>query len=228
VTFGGPAASDGGSRRHNGLSAPTFVPLADVDVELGQRLLDALARARIAAYLEPGAAAGRDRLFVAADERRDARTIVVSASRAAGRQDTAAALTVPDPFQGRDTDAEFRAIVDDWHIDTVAAIRSAEGDFAREDADWRARITPTPADPDEDEHYVPPPPPPLPRLAGFTLWALTIVGLSIVLLAAGTAIGLPSDLSFLLGVGGILVGAGMLVMRMREHPADEGDDGAML
>ena len=228
MTSGGDVTHDSESRRDNGLSAAMFVPLADVDVELGPALLDALGRARIAAYLEPASAADRDRLFVAADERGDARTIIVSASRAAGGEGAPAALTVPDPFEGRDTDAEFRAIVDDWHIDTVAAIRSAEGDFACEDADWRARINPTPADPDEEAHYIPPPPPPLPRLAGFTLCALTIVGISIIVLGAGTTIGLASDLSFLLGIGGILVGAGMLVMRLREHPIDEGDDGAVL
>jgi hypothetical protein len=41
--------------------------------------------------------------------------------------------------------------------------------------------------------------------------------------------GLPTDMTFLLGVAGILIGAGMLVMRLREQPADdEGDDGAII
>ncbi len=35
-------------------------------------------------------------------------------------------------------------------------------------------------------------------------------------------------MTFLLGVGGLLVGAGMLVMRLRERPDEDDDDGAVL
>ena len=212
-------------RRDNGLSAESFVPVADVDSALTPILLTALARARIAAYVEP-AASSRERVFVAAEEREDARTIIGAASRAAGSD---APIPVPESLGGRDTDAEFQALIKDWHVDTVAAIRSAEKDLNREDADWRARIDPVPAEPDEEEHYVPPPPPPLPRLSGLTVWAMIVLFLSILVLSLGDRLGLPSDLTVLLGIGGVLVAAGMLVMRLRESPRDEDDDdGAIL
>jgi hypothetical protein len=223
--------SAGSSRLGNGLSAATFVPLAEVDADLGATLLNALGRARIAAYLEPSSPATR-RLFVAADERTDARTIIVAASRGA---DQLQSLRVADEFDGRDTDAEFEALIGDWHVDTINAIRSAEKDLAREDSDWRARLVPVNStdstdDEDEEEHYIPPSPPPLPRLAGYTIGALTLVAISISILVLGLGgnFGLASDLTILLGVGGILVGAGMLVMRLREHPDEDDDDGAVL
>jgi hypothetical protein len=215
------------NRRDNGLSAEVFVPLADVDAELGDTLLTALGRARIAAYLETGPTA-TGRLYVAAEERGDARTIIVAASRGAEQQGS---LRVADEFDGRDTNAEFQALIGNWHVDTINAIRTAEKDLAREDADWRARLAErnsVPAEDDEDEHYIPPPPPPLPRLAGYTIWALVIVAVSILVLGLGGNFGLASDFTILLGVGGILVGAGMLVMRLRERPDEEDDDGAIL
>jgi hypothetical protein len=63
----------------------------------------------------------------------------------------------------------------------------------------------------DDDHYIPPPPPPLPRLAAPIIGALVLVGLAIVLLAVGGAFGLASDLTLLLGVGGLLLGAGLLI-----------------
>jgi hypothetical protein len=212
-------------RRDNGLSADSFLPVADVEPEMAPVLLDALGRARIAAYVESGGAA-HDRVFVAAEERGDARTIIAAASRAAG---SLAPIPVPESLGGRDTEAEFRELVSNWHIDTIAAIRSAEKDLSREDSEWRARIDPQPAEEDEEEHYIPPPPPPLPRLAGLTVWAMVILCLSILVLGLGGRFGLASDFTVLLGIGGVLVAAGMLVMRLREQPRDEDDDdGAIL
>ena len=107
----------------------------------------------------------------------------------------------------------------------MAAIRSAERDLNREDAEWRARISPPPPDASaEEEHFVPPPPPPLPRLAGTTIGAIVIIALSIFVFAAGDWLGLGEDLTFLTGIGGILLGAGMLVMKLRPRPDEEDDD----
>lgn len=227
---GEPPVADGGEldrRRDNGLSAERFVPLADLAAALGPRLLDALGRARIAAYLTAAADGIRDVLFVAATERADARGIILAAARAVAADETA--LNLCGELAGHDTNSEFEALVAGWHVDTVAAIRSAERDLAQEDADWRARISPpSPPEQDEEEHYVPPAPPPLPRLTGYSIGALTIVALSIALLGLGGSLGLASDLTFLLGIGGILIGAGMLVMRLRARPDDEDDDGAIL
>jgi len=214
------------SARHgNGLSADTYVPLADVAPEVGEQLLVALRRAQIPAYVEPAAEAPLRRLFVAAADRADARTVVEAATRGP--------LVPLDPLAGIDTDAEFDALVGEWDSDTIGAVRAAERDLTREDADWRARLEPgfsNTSAADDEEHYVPPPPPPLPRLAAATIFALVLLAASIVVLAIGAGLGLDSDVAFLLGVGGILTGAGMLIMRLRARPPedDDGDDGAIV
>ena len=213
---------DSGSARHgNGLDADTWVPLADVEPDVGERLLVALGRARIPAYVEPAGEPERRRLFVASADRSDARIVVEAATRG---DDAVLPLDVLD---GVDTDAAFDALVGDWDMDTLSAVRSAERDLSREDADWRARLEPgfsnTSAEEDE-EHYVPPAPPPLPRLAGATVFALFLIAVSIVVLAIGSSFGLEGDFSLLLGVAGILVGAGLLIMRLRARPPDDDDD----
>jgi len=222
-------------RRDNGLVAPSFVLLAEVDAAIGDQLLQALGRARIAAYLEPGPDPDRQRLYAAAMERSDARTIVSRVWRASADAEPGdagageRAVSAPDLLQGRDPDSEFQALVADWHVDTVAAIRSAERDLSREDADWRARISPPPAaDSDEEEHFVPPPPPPLPRLAATTVGAMLLIALSIFVFAASDWLGLGVDLTLLTGIGGLLLGAGMLIMKLRPQPDEDDDDGAIL
>lgn len=225
----GPA-SDCGPTRDNGLEAPAYVALADIDPSVGDALLTALRRARIAAYLEPTASsedASRERLYVAAGERTDARAVVEVAARTAVQDGTAASR--PDLLAGVDAQAEFDALVGDWHVDTIDAVRAAERDLTREDADWRMRLQLPAAAPDADDHYVPPAPPPLPRLASATILALVVVAAAVVLLAFGQALGLPGDLAFLAGVAGILVGAGLLIMRLRDgSDGDEDDDGAVI
>ena len=214
------------SPRHgNGLSADTYVPLADVEPDIAEQLLVALRRARIPAYVEPITAAPLRRLFVASADRADARTVVEAATRGP--------LTPLDPLEGVDTNAEFDALVGDWDTDTINAVRAAERDLTREDSDWRARLEPgflNASAADDEEHYVPPAPPPLPRLAAATILALVVLAGSIVVLAVGSQFGLDSDVAFLLGVGGILTGAGMLIMRLRARPPedDDGDDGAIV
>ena len=215
----------------NGLHAPTYVPLTDVDPDVGQQLLAALGRARIAAYLGPAPAteSERQRLFVASDERVDARTIVAAAVRALGAKQPE--LPQSDPLTGVDTDAEFDALVADWKIDTVAAVREAERDLTREDAEWRARLIKPQARDEvwlDEDHYVPPPPPPLPRLAAPTIIAMSVLAISILLLGLGGEFGLAGSLTLVLGLGGLLLGGGILFTRVREYRRDEeqGDDGA--
>jgi hypothetical protein len=215
------------SARHgNGLDADTWVPLVDVDPEVGERLLGVLGRARIPAYVEPAGEPHRRRLFVASADRGDARIVVEAATRGGDPLDPL------DVLDGVDTDAEFDALVGKWDVDTIGAVRAAERDLTREDADWRARLEPgfpgTSADEDE-EHYVPPAPPPLPRLAGATVFALFILAMSVVVIAIGANFGLDSDFAFLVGVAGVLVGTGLLIMRLRARPPDdEDDDGAVV
>ncbi len=221
-------------RLDNGLHADRFVPLVDLAVDTVPAVLDALRRARIAAYADPPGALGDGdgprlgRLSVAAAERSDAAPIVASVLRTSG---------VParrDPWDGLDagtTDEAFAALVADWPVDTIAAVRAAERDLTREDAEWRARLQ-LPALSDEvdleEEHYVPPPPPPLPRLALATVGALTVLVAALLVMVFGGRLGLEGELPFLLGVAGVLISAGILVMRLRERPDDEDDDGAIV
>jgi hypothetical protein len=134
----------------------------------------------------------------------------------------------PDCFPAS-TRTRIRLSVGDWHVDTINA--AAGGDLTREDADWRMRLQlPAAASDAEDgDHYVPPPPPPLPRLAGATVLALVVVAASVMMMAFGRTLGLPGDLAFLAGVAGILVGSGLLIMRLRDgSDNDEDDDGAVI
>jgi hypothetical protein len=217
-------------RLDNGLRAPAYVPLTDVDAALGQHLLGALGRARIAAYLLPAAAGAQQRLFVASEERVDARTIVLAAVRALGGEQPDVPPQ-PDPLADVDTDAAFQALVADWKIDTLAAIRDAERALSREDAEWRARLIKPPAADavwlDED-HYVPPEPPPLPRLAAPTIIAMSVLAVSIILLGIGGQVGIANGLTLVLGIVGVLLGVGILLTRVRERRRDEDDDGSAI
>jgi len=217
-------------RRDNGLLATAYVPLTDVSVELGLQLLVALRRSRIAAYLiDAPPPASAQRLYVAADERADARTIAASVIKTAGAAPGTVEIST-DPLAGIDAEAEFAAMVADWHVDTHLAIREAERSLNREDEDWRARLNPGPAAEPvwlDDDHYVPPVPPPLPRFAAPTVLAMTVLAISILLLGLGGEFGLAGRLTLLLGVCGVLAGAAMLVMRLRAF-RDDDDDGAVL
>lgn len=225
---GGP---DQVGRVDNGLFAVSYVPLTDVDAAVGTVLLTALGRARIAAYLGPGPGVEHRRLFVAAEERSDARTIVAAAVRALGGASPDPPERPDDPLAGVDTDTAFAELIADWHVDTLAAVREAERDLRREDADWRERLhKPAVEEPVwlDDDHYIPPPPPPLPRLAAPTIGAMALLAVSILVLGLGGVLGLATDLTMLLGVGGVLLGAALLIMRLREEPEEDDDDGAVI
>ena len=233
----------------NGLLASSYVALTDVAATVAPQLLSALSRARIAAYLaEAPGSAGALRLYVASGERADARTIVAAVVRANGDKatadtpsdtpsdtpaDTPADTPEPvDPLAGIDADAEFAALIADWHVDTHHAIRDAERDLSREDEDWRARLNQD--EPIDDElawldegHYVPPNPPPLPRPTAPIVLGMVLVLVSVLLFAFGDALGLPFTLSLFLGVCGITTALVLFVMRLRDH-RDEDDDGAVL
>lgn len=223
----------------NGLAAASYVPLADVAPEFTAHLLAALARARIAAYLGEVPPPERTddtlrRLYVAAEERADARTIVAAVLRAAGTGGALPPFAEPDAGLQRtdpalDYDAAFAELIADWHVDTIAAIREAERALSREDENWRARLEQGAPDPVwlDEHHYVPPPPPPLPRPTAPTVLATMLIILSVLMLGFGTVLGLDQGFAMLLGVGGVLIGAGLLIMRLRERP-DEDDDGAVV
>jgi hypothetical protein len=218
---------------NNGLLASSYVALTDVAATVAPQLLSALSRARIAAYLaEAPGSPGALRLYVASSERSDARTIVASVVRANGGKPPEEPAERGDPLAGIDAEAEFAALVADWHVDTHHAIRDAERELSREDEDWRARLNQD--EPVDDEltwldegHYVPPTPPPLPRPTAPILLGMVLVVVSILLFAFGDPLGIPFTLSLFLGVCGIITALVLFVMRLREY-RDDDDDGAVL
>ncbi|HEY2272698.1 MAG TPA: hypothetical protein VGH30_07985 [Jatrophihabitantaceae bacterium] len=223
---------------NNGLLASSYVALTDVAAPIASRLLTALERARIAAYLaETAGTEGAFRLYVASAERSDARTIVAAVVRASGGDpgggEIAPGEPTADPLAGIDAEAEFAALIADWHVDTHTAIRNAEKELSQQDEDWRLRLNaPGTADEEgptwlDEDHYVPPTPPPLPRPTGPIMLGLLLVLAAILLLAFGDQLGMPFQFSLFLAVGGIITATVLFVMRLRAN-RDDDDDGAVL
>jgi hypothetical protein len=231
---------------NNGLLASSYVALSDVPAERAPHLLTALSRARIAAYLaEAPGVKGALRLYVASGERADARTIVAAVLRAGELPEPAVAPS--DPLAGIDTDAEFNALIADWHVDTHTAIRDAERALSDADEDWRLRLGRAGAprdtagtaaekaagdDPDDvtwldDEHYVPPNPPPLPRPTAPILVGILLIVVSVMLFAFGDPLGMPFTMSLFLGVCGVITALVLFGTRLRQY-RDDDDDGAVL
>ncbi|MCZ2807183.1 hypothetical protein O2W18_18900 [Modestobacter sp. VKM Ac-2983] len=221
----------GRGRRDNGLDATLWHPLRDVDPRVGEHLLDLLAAAGIAAYLEPATdvqpytrsvsfpSPPSDRLFVDRARRTEAAAVVDP------HTDEPAA---PRPMPARseratDEDAEFARIVAAFEAEHGRNVVAAE---PRDDP------PPPPAERSVleafDDHYEPPPPPPLPVLAPASLYALLLIVLGAVLLVAPTRVGLSLDLGLVLGVAAVVGGVGVLVSRMRDRDDRDGDDGAVV
>jgi hypothetical protein len=218
---------------NNGLLASSYVPLTDIETSVAPRVLTALERSRIAAYLASSGNDGTLRLYVASGERSDARTIVAAVLRANGGDTPPPAAPQEDPLAGVDADAEFAAIVADWHVDTHEAIRAAERDLYREDEDWRLRLNPQ-EKPESDEltwldddHYVPPNPPPIPRPSAPFVLGLLLVAIAIVLLAFGSELGMAFETRLFIAVTAILSATAVFIWRLRARRDDE-DDGAIL
>jgi hypothetical protein len=222
----------GRGRRDNGLEAALWTPLRDVDPRVGEHLLDVLREAGVAAYLEPSAdvepytrtvslpSPPSDRLFVDRARTGEARALVDEhaddhvAERTRARQ--AARRDV-------DEDAEWARI--------VAAFEAEHGRTAV-DEDPADAPPPAPAEPSvldrPEEHYEPPPPPPVPAPAPASLYAVLLIAAGAVLVVAPRVVGLSADLGLVLGVAAVAGGVGVLLSRMRERSADDGDDGAVV
>jgi hypothetical protein len=218
---------------NNGLLASSYVPLTDIETAVAPRVLTALERSRIAAYLASSGNDGTLRLYVASGERSDARTIVAAVLRANGSDTRPPAEQQEDPLAGLDPDAEFAAMVADWHVDTHEAIRAAERDLSREDEDWRLRLNQQEkSESDEltwldDDHYVPPNPPPIPRPSAPFVLGLLLVAIAIVLLAFGSELGMAFETRLFIAVTAILSATAVFIWRLRGRRDDE-DDGAIL
>jgi hypothetical protein len=231
----------GRGRRDNGLDAPLWAPLRDVDPRVGEHLLDVLREAGIAAYLEPAADVGpytrtvflpsppADRLFVDRARLPEGRSLVdrhaddhaPAAGPAAERRSTRPDL---------DEDAEWRRI--------VAAYEAEHGRTVVEEP--RPAPAAAPAQPAADagegaaddaadeEHYEPPPAPPVPVPSPSTLYAVLLAAAGVVLVGAPGVLGLTTDTGLVLGVAALVGSAALFLSRMRDRSTDDGDDGAVV
>ena len=225
-------------RRDNGLDATLWSPVRDVDPRIGEHLLDLLHAVGIAAYLEPSAdvepytrsvslpSPPSDRLFVDRARRAEARTV--------GDAHVPAAPHDQRPEPARESE---RAVVRrdlDEEAEWAAIVSAYEAENGRNVVEEQPAAAPPPT-PHEipildrpDEHFEPPPPPPLPVPAPASLYAVLLIALGILLIAAPGVLRLSSDVGLILGVASIAGGAAMLVSRMRDRSDDDGDDGAVV
>jgi hypothetical protein len=167
----------GRGRRDNGLDAPLWSPLRDVDPRVGEHLLDVLSAAGIAAYLEPSADVApytrtvflpsppSDRLFVDRARRGEARTLIEQQvgqdadprghQAVPGPASARPGSRTPDGERGRlrpdlDEDAEWARIVAAFEAEREAAAGPVDDD--------PAPAAPTPATSRPAPLPLPPPP----------------------------------------------------------------------
>ncbi|SEP16793.1 hypothetical protein [Trujillonella endophytica] len=223
-------------RRDNGLDAPLWSPLQDVDPRVGEHLLDVLRDAGIAAYLEPATDVGpytrtvflpsppSDRLFVDRARVREGRELVEQHGDEHVPEHARGPL--PERLPARrdlDEDAEWARI--------VSAFEAENGRIAvdREPADLPP---PTPHELSvldlPEEHYEPPPPPPVGVPSPNSLYACLLLAVGALLVIAPGLVGLTLEVGLVLGVAAVVGGVWLLVSRMRETSAGDGDDGAVV
>jgi hypothetical protein len=280
-------------RRDNGLDASEYAAAADVDPRVGEHLLDVLAVAGIAAYLQPSSDLHpvtrtttlpnrpTDRLFVDRRHLVEARDVIGRLDLGTGtgaptsaQVSPAATAEEPDPDRPTrrrrrddlDVDAAWQDILASWEapaVDpTTPATRpagdpapgsgepvrpddttlSGEGPPPREERRGTFRdpapITglDVPFDPHEivqdpdDEGYEPPAPPPVPRASRYTVLAVALVTLGILLFFRPALLPVHESVALVLGVCCILGGFGTLVWRLHDGLADDEDpdDGAVV
>ncbi len=244
--------------RSNGLTASSYLPVADLNPSVAEALLGELKHKQIAAYSQPvdsPSIAGLDRpeyrvevlvrLYVDAAATVQALELVSAVDpNLAQRNDD---LTWAQIVAGYDTPST--AEVAPWpvyeDVDAEATRDDVEtgGNGAASAADHLPGSPETPdnldlsrqrgsrRDPWDEERFVPPPPPPLPRLSGAeqVAWLGLIGGPALLLAAAVFALSLPTWLTLLAAIG-FIGGFVTLVVRMDDGSArlDDPDDGAQV
>jgi hypothetical protein len=228
-------------RRDNGLDAPLWAPLRDVDPRVGEHLLDVLRDAGIAAYLEPAADVGpytrtvflpsppADRLFVDRARLTEGRSLV---DRHADEHAPAGGPAAERRTARRDLDedAEWARIVAAYEAEHGRPVVD-DGPPAAGPRDVRHARDADDGDADtaDEEHYEPPPAPPVPVPAPSTLYAALIAAAGVLLVGAPGMLGLTTDTGLVLGVAALAGSAALFLSRMRERSTDDdGDDGAVV
>ncbi len=206
--------------RSNGLTARSYVPVADLDPQVAHVVLGDLRERGVAAYSRPvegnsmatfDAAefriAVKERLYVDAATSADVHDLII-------RSDPSSDLA--------NEDLRWEQIVAYFHHCDVPA-----------EATWPAQqnVSPETSDEGVDEPFVPAEPPPLPGLAPYQqlAWLGLAGGPLLLLVAALFAVTLPAWLS-LAAVAGFVGGFLTLVATMedRRRPDDDSENGAVV
>lgn len=108
---------------------------------------------------------------------------------------------------------------------------SREGTWRTSDSEWEdVLFGDEPAGTGEAEHFVPPEPPPLPRpgRGAFVVLLFFVIGLALLIVPG--LFGVPGTISLPLGLFALVVGIGLLLLRIRRRlPNNHGPgDGAQL
>jgi len=243
-------------RRDNGLSAPSYTRVEDVETHLVDGLLERLRDAGVAAYSAPSSgrlgpygetvppAGPSDSVYVDAAVRDRARSVQHAYLREV--RDELAWSDIVAGFDRESEDAVPRwpvsedvdedAGLDDSRagrrtaVDSEPPVGPTIGFDALRDQVAASPLAPAPRD-DPEDHFRPPPPPPLPsmdRIARFA-WAGALGGPLVLVLATILRISLDGWVG-LLAVLAFMAGFVTLVARMKDRPpTDSGpDDGAVV
>jgi hypothetical protein len=245
-----PAGGARRGRRDNGLSAAEYAAVGDVDPRVGEHLLDVLAVAGIAAYLQPAAdlhpvtrttslpARPTDRLYADRTHLSTAREYLArlgAETPRGGGPEEPAPLDVDAEWAsisaGFEADAEEPAV--SWPVREEAAepVRRPEREVPADEPSLLDALDTFGADlpDDEDEGYTPPPPPPLPRPSRAAVLGVALILLGLGVFLAPDLLPLGSDMALLLGLGALLGGFVTLIWRLRRGDEDEDpDDGAVV
>jgi hypothetical protein len=236
------------SRRGNGLTADTYVPLADLTPQLADAMLAALREEGIAAYAVPAPGELGGYLDVRLPEEPTDRLYADASARAAAEEilETRLPKLREDYAASRDEDQIFAEIVASFDRPSAAGETpwpaeeniddSTEETETEQPGDSTGELILTarvvkPATDDEDDedyHFIPPPPPPLPKPDAMTRFAwIALLGGPVYLVASVfLSWEVPSWAAFV-AVAAFIGGFVALVLRMGDEPPDD-DDGAVV
>ncbi|MEV0398924.1 hypothetical protein [Actinoallomurus sp. NPDC050550] len=232
------------SRRGNGLTADSYIPLADLAPQLADAMLAALREAGIAAYAVPAPGTTGGYLDVRLPEEPTDRLYADAAAKQAAEDILERRLPElrADYANSRDEDEIFAEIVAGFdrpadgdevpwpaeeNIDEAPEESGGgSGDDTGPERTATARVV-KPASEDEEEHFVPPPPPPLPKADPMTkfAWIALLGGPLYLVLSVFLGWSVPSWAAFA-AVAAFIGGFVALVLRMGDDPPD--DDGAVV
>lgn len=235
-------------RRDNGLHAPSYDRLRDVETHLVDGLLDRLRDIDVAAYSAP--TAGKrgpygetvlpgepsDAVWVDSRRRDEARQVTDRYLEEVAAEIAWAGIVADFDLESADEVPRWPASED--LPEPAAREGTSDGDPAESPTTYSSfeelrATTPAPPvmRPDPDEHFEPPTPPPLPKVdtVGRFAWAGAIGGPLLLVVAALLGIPLAGWVG-LLALAAFMAGFVTLVARMKDRPPNDSgpDDGAVV